>query len=95
MKTTALVTLTHASVSVSLEFHFNQIGEVTSIFTPGRYRELHEKYELTPWSGTFRNYVDNGGIRIPIEGVVEWQLPRENLPHWKGRLVEVHYEFQE
>lgn len=90
---TALATLTDSSATVSLEFHFNDAGEITEVFTPGRYREVNGKYELTPWAGSFRRYEERGGMRIPLEGEVEWRLPGGNLPYWKGRLVEVEFDF--
>ncbi|MCK4499879.1 hypothetical protein KAU11_05235 [Candidatus Babeliales bacterium] len=89
----ALATLTDFGTTVSLEFHFNDVGEITSVFTPGRYREVNGKYELTPWAGYFSNYEERDGMRIPVEGNVEWQLPGENLPYWKGRIIKVKYDF--
>ena len=89
----ALATLTDSGTTVSLEFHFNDIGEITGVFTPGRYREVNGKYELTPWAGYFRNYEERDGMRIPVEGDVEWQLPSGNFPYWKGRIIEVEYDF--
>jgi hypothetical protein len=89
----ALATLTDSGVTVSLEFRFNDAGEVTEVFTPGRYREVNGKYKLTPWAGRFWGYAERDGMRIPLEGEVEWQAPSGNLPYWKGRLVEVDFDF--
>jgi len=89
----ALATLTDFGVTVSLEFHFNDAGEITQVFTPGRYREVAGKYELTPWAGYSRNYQERDGMRIPVEGEVEWQLPGERLPYCKLRIIKVEYEF--
>ena len=87
----ALATITDAGITVSMEFHFSDAGEITGVFTPGRYREVNGKYELTPWRGHFRNYAESDGMRIPLEAVVEWQLPDGPLPYWKGRILEVQY----
>jgi hypothetical protein len=89
----ALATLTNAGTTVSLEFRFNDDGEITGVFTPGRYREVNGKYELTPWEGHFRNYVEREGMRIPVEADVEWRLQDGSFPYWKGRIVEVMYDF--
>ena len=89
----ALATLTDSGITVSLEFEFNEIGEITGVYTSGRYREVNEKYELTPWFGSFRKYEDRHGIRIPVEGEVEWQLPEGSLPYWKGQITEIQYDF--
>jgi hypothetical protein len=89
----ALATVSDSGTTVSLEFHFNDAGEITQVFTPGRYREAGGRYELTPWAGHNRNYQTRDGMRIPVEGEVEWQLPGGRLPYCKLRLVGIEYEF--
>jgi len=89
----ALATLTDSGTTVSLRFHFNDVGEITGVFTPGRYREVNGKYELTPWGGHFRSYEERDGMRIPVEGDVEWRLQGESFPYWTGRIMEVRYDF--
>jgi hypothetical protein len=89
----ALATLSDSDTTVSLEFHFNDTGEITSVFTPGRYREVKGRYELTPWAGHFRHYEERGGMLIPVEGEVEWQMQGGNFTYWKGRIVDAEYKF--
>ena len=89
----ALATLTDSGATASLEFRFNDVGEVVSVFTPGRYRAVNGKYERTPWEGRFRNYEEREGMRIPIEGEVEWRLQDGSFPYWRGKIVEVKYDF--
>lgn len=89
----ALATLKDSGTTVSLEFHFSAAGEITGVFSPGRYREVKGRYELTPWAGHFRNYEERNGIKIPVAGEVEWQLPGGNFPYWRGRVIEVEYDF--
>ena len=87
----ALATLTDSGTTVSMEFRFNGSGEITGVFTPGRYRAVNGKYELTPWRGTFRNYQEREGVRIPFEAEAVWQLPEGDFPYWKGRIIDVEY----
>ncbi|HWP45237.1 MAG TPA: DUF6544 family protein, partial [Blastocatellia bacterium] len=89
----ALATLTDSGVTVSLEFRFNTTGEITSVFTPGRYREVNGRYESTPWEGQFRKYEERSGMLIPTEGSVEWRLQDGSFPYWRGRIVDVKYDF--
>lgn len=90
----ALATLTDAGLSVSLEFRFNDSGEIISVYTPGRYyREDDGRYVLKPWAGYHRAYESRSGMRIPLEGEVEWQLPNEHLPYCKLKIVGIEYEF--
>jgi hypothetical protein len=91
----ALATLTDNHTTVSLEFRFNDLGEITGVFAPARYREVNGKYEPTPWAGYFYNYQEKDGMRIPTEGYVEWQLGDRAFPYWKGKIVEVNYDFMQ
>jgi hypothetical protein len=91
--THARAMLIDSGTNVSLEFTINEKGEITRIFTPGRFREMNGKFELTPWEVRVWNYQDKNGMRIPIEGEVMWQLPGKSLPYWKGRIVEAEYDF--
>ncbi len=89
----ALATLTDSGTTVSLEFRFNDSGEVTGVFTPGRFRAVDGKYELTPWAGQFANYQERAGMRIPLDASVEWHLATGIFNWWRGRIVEVEYDF--
>lgn len=91
--THARATLTDFGTSVSLEFTFNEKGEITRIFASGRYREVDGKYELTPWEVRVWNYQDKSGMRIPLEGEVQWHVQGKSLLYWKGRIVENEYDF--
>jgi len=90
--TKALATLTDSGTTVSLEFRFNEKGEVSGVFSPGRFREEKGKYILTPWAVRVWNFEERGGMRIPLEGEVAWQLSGGNMPYWKGRIVDVQYD---
>jgi hypothetical protein len=90
---TALATLTDSGTSASLEFQFNALGEITAVSTSGRYREVNGQYELTPWTGRFRRYEERGGICIPVEAEVAWQLPGGMFTYWQGRIIDVAYDF--
>lgn len=88
----AKATLSDSGITVSLEFEFNEKGEAVSVYTPARYREVAGHYELTPWKGTFTEYIDAGGYRIPSEGKVEWHLKDKKYPYWRAKIVDVSYE---
>lgn len=81
----ALATLTAGATTVSLEFGFGGSGEVTSIYTPGRYREVQGGFELTPWEGYHRDYQEINGMQIPTTGEVAWHLPEGKFTVWRGR----------
>ena len=91
--TRALATLTDSGITVSLEFEFNETGEITGIFSPERFREYKGEYKPFPWAGRFWDYQERNGMMLPIEGEVEWQMPEGHAPYWRARIVESEYSF--
>jgi hypothetical protein len=89
---TAEATLIDAGNSVSLRFRFNPDGEIVSVFTPGRYREVEGSYVLTPWTGRFGRYEVRDGVRIPLEAEVEWTTEEGPLPYFRGRIEAIEYD---
>jgi hypothetical protein len=85
--TRSLATLTSHGVSVSLEFRFAETGEVTGIYTPGRWGTFPEGYRQVPWEGHFREYRDRNGVVVPSEGDVGWYVGGHWRPVWKGRIT--------
>lgn len=88
----ALATLTDHGISVSLEFRFNAIGEVTGVYSEGRFGNFGGEYRRTPWQGRFEDYQVQAGMRIPSYGEVGWYDNDVLHMVWKGRVVAVDYE---
>ncbi|HEX9148945.1 MAG TPA: DUF6544 family protein [Thermoanaerobaculia bacterium] len=89
----ARATLTAGPTTVALDFRFGADGLVESVFSPARGREVGGSTIPTPWQGRWTCWENQGGIRIPVEGEVEWLLPEGPQPYWRGRVVEVAYDF--
>jgi hypothetical protein len=87
----ARATITDAGNTVSLEFSFNDDGEIVSVYSPARHREVGGAYIPTPWEGRFADYIDVNGYRVPIEAEVVWHLPEGVFPYWRAMIVEIHY----
>ncbi len=85
-------TLSDANSTVSLEFTFNEKGEIVSVYAPNRYREVSGKYEATPWRGRYFDYIDVDGYRIPSKAEVEWQLNEQVYPYWRATVSQVKYD---
>ncbi len=88
---TALATLSDGETSTSLEFSFNDKGEITSIYTPKRYREKEGAYKHTPWLCDVSNYVEKEGYLIPQEGQVSWILDNNKFTDYKLKVKDVKY----
>ncbi|MGH8637757.1 MAG: DUF6920 family protein [Burkholderiales bacterium] len=83
----AVATLAEDKATVSLEFTFNGVGEVTRVFTPVRFRATKGRFEPTPWMGTFTNYAARHGMWVPTEAEVSWQIDGEWQACWRGRNI--------
>jgi len=89
----ARATLTDGDTTASLDFHFNADGEITSAFAASRPREVSGEMRPTPWAGSYADYAERDGMRVPTRGEVAWHLEDRRLPYWRGRVLEVTYEY--
>lgn len=87
----ARATLTDRQTSVSLEFRFNDAGDVMEVFAPDRYAETHGHYEPKPWLVRCSEYEVHDGMRIPVQCEVAWVEANGPAPYWRGRITQVHY----
>jgi hypothetical protein len=90
----ALATLAHRGTTVSLEFRFNEAGEVSGVYSPGRFGKFHGEYAKAPWEGRFRDYRVRAGMRIPLYGEVGWHENSVLELVWKGHILDVRYELE-
>jgi hypothetical protein len=88
----ARATLTDRGVSVSLEFSFAETGEVTGIYTAGRWGSFGGGYEQRPWEGHFRSYEEKNGFRVPTQGDVGWYVDGEWHGVWEGTILDVEVQ---
>lgn len=88
----ALAKLTDCGIEVSLEFEFNERGEIVSVFTPERYRYADGEFVLTAWAGYFRKYREVDGMQVPMEAQVEWIFPDGHcFSYFKGNITEIEF----
>ena len=88
----ALATLTDRGTTVSLEFRFDESGEVTGIYSPGRFGRFDGGYKRVPWEGHFRRYEVRARMRVPTHAEVGWYETGAWQAVWKGDPVDVRYE---
>jgi uncharacterized protein DUF6544 len=93
--TQAMATLSHAGTTVSLVFRFNDKGEVTGIYSPGRWGRFEGEYRQVPWEGHFRDYRDRQGMLIPTVGEVGWYWNGTWERVWEGSIEESSYKMTE
>ncbi|MDX1395205.1 MAG: DUF6544 family protein [Gemmatimonadota bacterium] len=73
----AEATLSTDATTVSVEFTFNEEGEIGRIYTPARWRSVRGGFEPCAWEGRFADYTDHDGWRIPRTGEVGWHIGGE------------------
>ncbi len=87
----AIAHLEKFGMAVSLEFRFNDIGEITGIYTQERFGRFGDTYVKYPWEGHFSDYREFNGIKIPTRGEVGWHLPDGWWLFWKGRIISAEF----
>ena len=92
---TSRATLSTGATTVTIDFHFGADSLIWSIFTPSRARLVNGRSVPTPWRGRWLKYGERGGMRIPIKGEVQWDLPEGPQPYWRGEIVDIKYDFRE
>lgn len=90
----ALATLADRGNSVSLEFRFNEVGEVTAVYTPGRWQRLGKTFALTPWEGHFSEYRRHQGLLVPSRSEVGWYVDGRLEIVWRAEATRLEYEFE-
>ena len=86
----ARATLTDGATTVSVVFQFNAEGTIATFRAEARYRN---KLTAMPWTGRYWEYSVRNGMLIPLEGEVGWEYPEGTRLYFKGRTMEIHYEF--
>ncbi|MCF6261874.1 MAG: hypothetical protein L3J98_17255 [Gammaproteobacteria bacterium] len=87
----AIAHFTKFNISVSIEFTFNNVGEIIGIYTVDRYGKFENKYIKYPWEGQFSDYKEFDGIKIPTKGEVGWHLPDGWWLFWKGEIIDAKF----
>ena len=87
----ALAKLKDREIEASMEFQFNDGGEIVEIFSPGRYRYAGGKFVLTMWRGAVRAYEEVKGIRVPMKVEIDWILPEGRCPYFKSNIEKIEF----
>jgi hypothetical protein len=87
----ARATLVDGTTHASLEFRFDDCGDIVEIFAPSRQREVKGAYIPTPWRVRALGTVMHQGIRMLSPAEVEWMMPEGPLPYWRGSITRATY----
>ena len=73
---------------VALTIELNEDGDIAGVSADARPR-LEDKGKPTPWSGSFSDYAELSGIRLPTKAEVRWDLPQGPFTYWSGEIKEL------
>ena len=91
--TSAKAKLEDGEITVVMLFRFNEDGLIESGRAEARGRTVAGAVIPTPWEGRWSHYELRDGMLIPLEGEVAWMLPEGPKPYWRGRIINLSYEF--
>jgi len=86
-------TLTDGATTVSIVFRFNSEGTIDTFRADARYGTFGGKLVAMPWCGRMWEYAVRDGMYIPLNGEVGWERPEGTWLYYKGRVIEIEYEF--
>ena len=92
---TAIASLRDNGHNIWIKFYFNEDNEVYKIYTPNRPRDVKGKSVKTPWLGTFSNYTEVEGIKVPQNGEISWIIDGKKKTYWKGENFNFQFEYAE
>lgn len=87
---TARATIEHRETTATVEFRFDEAGLVESVHADRRYRQEIDAW--APWAGSFWDYEERNGIRIPIGAEVGWIEDDEVVPYWRATIEDLEYD---
>jgi hypothetical protein len=86
----ARATLCDGTTTVTLEFRFGTDGLIAAVWAASRPRSATES---APWLCRINDYELRAGMRVPLQGEVEWELPSGPAPYFQGLVTDIDYEF--
>jgi hypothetical protein len=79
-----------ARVAVRLEF--NAEGDIVGASADARPRPEGKTIVPRPWGGVFADHAVVGGIRVPRQAEVRWDLPEGSFTYWRGVVTSLELE---
>jgi len=72
----------------SVEFDVDREGHILGGSAASRPRMVGKTLVETPWSGSYGEYREFDGIRVPTTAEASWDLPEGKFTYWRGRVME-------
>src|SRR5205823_4286288 len=70
---------------IAVRLVFNARGEIEQ--TVAERPRIEAGGAMTPWIGTYGDYQELAGVRVPTRGEVRWELPEGPFTYWRGTVT--------
>jgi hypothetical protein len=89
---TVEVGTTVGATKVAMRLELDTAGDIVGASCDARPRIEGEKTVPTPWAGRFAEYAEVGGLRVPTQGEVRWELPDGPFTYWRGTITSLELD---
>jgi hypothetical protein len=76
----------------ALTMEIDGAGDVLAVRCDARPRKEGRGFVARPWSGTYADHAELGGVRIPTRAEVRWELPEGPFVYWRGTVTALALE---
>jgi uncharacterized protein DUF6544 len=76
----------------ALAMEIDADGDVLAVRCDARPRKEGKRFVPRPWSGTYSDHADLGGVGIPTRAEVRWELPEGPFVYWRGTVTALALE---
>lgn len=84
---TLRATASIGDASAEIDVHFDTKGDIVEVESEGRPRDEDGETVERPWGGTFSEYREFDGIRVPTRAEVYWDLPDGRFTYFRARVT--------
>ncbi|MFZ5648998.1 MAG: DUF6544 family protein [Bacillota bacterium] len=88
-KDRARVAIKDGDLSVWAVVHFNEPGEIIRMESIRYNSNEKKKIKYTTY---YSDYQKVSGVKIPMEGIAEWNFEDRDFPYFKGRITDIQHE---
>ena len=91
--TSAKATIVDGTITLTLLFHFNEMGLIDSARAEARGGMVSKKMLMRPWECGLSDYQVRDGMTVPISGTAAWVLPGGPKTYFHGTVKQLRYQW--
>ena len=91
--TSAKATIVDGTITLTLLFHFNEVGLIDSVRAEARGGMVGKEMLMRPWQCGLSDYQLRDGMTVPMAGTAAWVLPGGPKTYFHGTVKTLSYEW--